>query len=261
MKRQPSQETRTRARKLAKAIGSIHYEMDIDDGFDAQKSIFTKATGHEPKFKIHGGSISESLALQNIQARLRVVTTYQFGQLLPTLRGRMGGGNCLAMSSANVDEALRGYYTRYDFSSGDVNPIGGISKTDLKRFIAWACTNFDLPILNAFLAATPTAELEPLEGGYVQSDEADMGLMYADLQKMGYLRKVEKMGAWSMFGELVRRWSQLTSRETAVKVKRFFHFYAVNRAKISTLAPSYHAESYGVDDHRHDHRFLVYPRF
>jgi hypothetical protein len=30
----------------------------------------------------------------------------------------------------------------------DINPIGGISKTDLKRFIAWAQENFQLPILS-----------------------------------------------------------------------------------------------------------------
>lgn len=37
--------------------------------------------------------------------------------------------------------------------------IGGISKTDLKRFIAYAQHNFNLPILESFLNATPTAEL------------------------------------------------------------------------------------------------------
>ena len=73
-------------------------------------------------------------------------------------RGRKGGGSCLVLGSANVDEALRGYYTRYDCSSADLNPIGGISKTDLKKFIAWACTNFDLPILKDFLAATPVSD-------------------------------------------------------------------------------------------------------
>jgi hypothetical protein len=36
---------------------------------------------------------------------------------------------------------------RRSCSSADVNPIGGISKTDLKRFIAWAETEFDMPIL------------------------------------------------------------------------------------------------------------------
>ena len=29
--------------------------------------------------------------------------------------------------SANVDEALRGYYTKYDCSAADINPIGGDS--------------------------------------------------------------------------------------------------------------------------------------
>ncbi|KAK0515479.1 hypothetical protein JMJ35_001513 [Cladonia borealis] len=262
MASQSSKETRSRAKELSKAIGSYHTDLNIDDVFNAQKNIFTKSTRFEPRFKVHGGSIAENLALQNIQARTRMVTAYEFSQLLPTIRGRKGGGSCLVLGSANVDEALRGYYTRYDCSSADLNPIGGISKTDLKKFIAWACTNFDLPILKDFLAATPTAELEPLEGGYVQSDEADMGLLYSDLQVMGSLRKIEKMGPFSMFQRLVREWTLdkgMTPREVATKVKRFFHYYAVNRHKMSTLTPSYHAESYGPDDHRHDHRFLVYP--
>jgi hypothetical protein len=35
----------------------------------------------------------------------------------------------------------------------DVNPIGGISKTDLKRFIAYAKDAFDLPILTRSVAS------------------------------------------------------------------------------------------------------------
>ena len=71
----------------------------------------------------------------------------------------------------------------------DINPIGGISKTDLKRFIAYARDAFDLPILDrhelipqflspllttfiSFLTAVPTAELEPITETYVQADEA-----------------------------------------------------------------------------------------
>ena len=44
-------------------------------------------------------------------------------------------GGLLVLGSANVDELLCGYMTKYDCSSADINPIGGISKTDLKRFI------------------------------------------------------------------------------------------------------------------------------
>jgi NH3-dependent NAD+ synthetase len=51
-----------------------------------------------------------------------------------------------------------------------INPIGGISKTDLKRFIHWASQpeNFGLGLLQEFLDAPPTAELEPLTESYVQ---------------------------------------------------------------------------------------------
>ena len=61
--------------------------------------------------------------------------------------------------------------TKYDCSSADLNPIGSISKTDLKSFIAWASNSFDMPILEEFIHAVPTAELEPITENYVQSDE------------------------------------------------------------------------------------------
>ena len=75
-------------------------------------------------------------------------------ETLPTSRSRK-----LKQGSANVDEALRGYYTKYDCSAADINPIGGvglrcqackatvnvilicyqgINKRDLKAFLKWA---------------------------------------------------------------------------------------------------------------------------
>ena len=62
--------------------------------------------------------------------------------------------------------------TKYDASSADIAPLGSISKTDAKAFQAWAITNMDLPIMDEFLNATPTAELLPLSAG-VQDDESD----------------------------------------------------------------------------------------
>ena len=122
----------------------------------------------------HGGSVRENVALQNVQARSRMVVAYLFAQLVLWTRGRPGG--LLVLGSANVDEALRGYMTKYDCSSADINPIGGISKTDLKSFLAFARLKFDLSALNDILNARPTAELEPLsDGQIVQDDEEDMG--------------------------------------------------------------------------------------
>lgn len=66
---------------------------------------------------------------------MRMVVSYLFAQLMLWARGRSGG--LLVLGTANVDESLRGYMTKYDCSSGDVNPIGGISKTDLKLFLQY----------------------------------------------------------------------------------------------------------------------------
>lgn len=85
MATQSSSETRKRAEDLATVISSYHTNLDIDDIFNAQKKVFAKATGIEPRFRVHGGSTAENLALQNIQARTRMVTAYEFSQMLPTV--------------------------------------------------------------------------------------------------------------------------------------------------------------------------------
>ncbi|PPQ69472.1 hypothetical protein CVT24_001488 [Panaeolus cyanescens] len=253
-----SNETRARARDLAAAIGSYHIDFNMDTVVTAVRHLFTLVTGARPQFRSNGGTAAENLALQNIQARLRMVLAYMFAQLLPWVRG--GNGGLLVLGSANVDESLRGYLTKYDCSSADINPIGGISKTDLKKFIAHAETAFDLPILRSFLDAVPTAELEPITETYVQSDEADMGMTYDELSMFGRLRKVEKCGPYSTFTKLVHEWgSFLSPTEIAAKVKLFFFEHARNRHKMTTLTPAYHAESYSPDDNRFDLRPFLYP--
>ncbi|KAJ6493647.1 hypothetical protein C8R47DRAFT_1176603 [Mycena vitilis] len=253
-----SAETRQRAKQLSEAIGSYHVDLNMDSIVTAVRHLFGLVTGTRPQFRAHGGSAAENLALQNIQARLRMVLAYMFAQLLPWVRGKVGG--LLVLGSANVDESLRGYLTKYDCSSADINPIGGISKTDLKKFIAYAEYSFELPILASFLNAVPTAELEPITDTYVQADEADMGMTYDELSVFGRLRKVEKCGPYSTFTKLVHEWgSFLSPLQIAEKVKLFFFEHARNRHKMTTLTPSYHAESYSPDDNRFDLRPFLYP--
>ncbi|PSR76313.1 hypothetical protein PHLCEN_2v8545 [Hermanssonia centrifuga] len=253
-----STETRGRAKELAEAIGSYHTDLNMDLIVTAVRNLFAMVTGIKPRFRAHGGTQAENLALQNIQARLRMVIAYLFAQLLPWVRGRTGG--LLVLGSANVDESLRGYFTKYDCSSADLNPIGAISKTDLKRFIAYAEGAFELPILRSFLDAVPTAELEPTTETYVQADEADMGMTYDELSVFGRLRKVDKCGPYSMFTKLVHQWgSFLSPVQVAEKVKHFFFEHARNRHKMTTLTPSYHAEQYSPDDNRFDLRPFLYP--
>lgn len=167
------------------------------------------------------------------------------------------------LHAAELTEAsLRGYLTKYDCSSADINPIGGISKTDLKRFIHYATSAFSLPILDSFLTAVPTAELEPITKEYVQSDEVDMGMTYDELSVFGRLRKVNKLGIWGTWERLCHDWyEKYTPREIYEKTRRFFYYYAINRHKQTVLTPSYHAEQYSPDDNRYDLRPFLYPHF
>ncbi|XP_076311459.1 NAD synthetase isoform X2 [Tachypleus tridentatus] len=253
-----SRETRARAKDLANQIGSYHMGIAIDAAVGAILGIFTAVTGQVPHFVTHGGSTRENLALQNVQARIRMVLAYLFAQLMLWARGKPGG--LLVLGSANVDEGLRGYMTKYDCSSADINPIGGISKTDLKRFLNFAKEKFKLPAVNDILEAPPTAELEPLsKGKLAQTDEEDMGMTYAELSMYGRLRKQNGCGPYSMFCKLIHLWKdKLTPAEVAEKVKFFFRHYAINRHKMTVLTPSYHAESYSPDDNRFDHRQFLY---
>ncbi|KAH8685499.1 glutamine-dependent NAD(+) synthetase-like protein [Tricladium varicosporioides] len=268
MAKNSSPDTRKRAKDLAKDIGSYHLDFDIDTVVNAIVTLFTTVTKFTPAYKMYGGSIASNLALQNIQARTRMVLAYLFAQLLPTVRGRnsknpgASPGGLLVLGSANVDESLRGYLTKYDASSADINPIGGISKNDLKRFILYAATAYDLPILQTFIDAPPTAELEPITEAYSQSDEADMGMSYAELSIYGNLRKRDHLGPWGMWTKLLHVWGdRLSPKQIYDKVRWFFWCYSINRHKMTTLTPSYHAEQYSPDDNRFDMRPFLYPSF
>ncbi|XP_073073399.1 glutamine-dependent NAD(+) synthetase isoform X1 [Manis javanica] len=261
-----SQETCSRARELAQQIGSHHVGVSIDPAVKAMVGIFSLVTGKSPLPAAHGGSSRENLALQNVQARVRMVIAYLFAQLSLWSRGARGG--LLVLGSANVDEShvhpcpcsLVGYLTKYDCSSADINPIGGISKTDLRAFVQFCMERFQLPALQRILAAPATAELEPLVDGQVsQTDEEDMGMTYAELSVYGRLRKSAKAGPFSMFCRLLTGWGDTyTPRQVADKVERFFSRYAMNRHKMTTLTPAYHAENYSPDDNRFDLRPFLY---
>ncbi|CAG8714052.1 573_t:CDS:2, partial [Acaulospora colombiana] len=235
-----SADTRRRAKELAASIGSYHVDLNMDTVVTAVHALFATITGRQPRFRVHGGTNAENLALQNIQARLRMVLAYLFAQLLPWVRGRVGGLLVLA-------------------AYGDILRSMIAHLTDLKKFIAYAQTAFDLPVLESFLTAVPTAELEPITENYVQADEADMGMTYNELSIFGRLRKVEKCGPYSMFTKLVNEWSAILS-PTQVRAVRLFsqqshnHFvdcleiyFEVSRVILTRFIIQ---ESYSPDDNR-----------
>ncbi|XP_058098738.1 glutamine-dependent NAD(+) synthetase [Magnolia sinica] len=252
-----SEATRLRSKVLADEIGSWHLNVPIDSIISAFLSLFQTITGKRPHYKVDGGLHAENLALQNIQARIRMVLAFMLASLMPWVQNKHGF--FLVLGSSNVDEGLRGYLTKYDCSSADINPIGSVSKQDLRAFLRWAAIHLGYASLADVEAAPPTAELEPIRSNYSQLDEVDMGMTYEELSVYGRLRKIFRCGPVSMFQNLCYKWGgKLTPSEVAAKVKYFFKYYSINRHKMTVLTPSYHAESYSPEDNRFDLRQFLY---
>ncbi|KAH0895170.1 hypothetical protein HID58_057599 [Brassica napus] len=171
-----SEATKMRAKQLADEIGAWHLDVCIDGVVSAVLTLFQTVTGMRPRYKVDGGSNVENLGLQNIQARMRMVLAFMLASLLPWVHSKPGF--YLVLGSSNVDEGLRGYLTKYDCSSADINPIGSISKQDLRLFLRWAATNLGYQSLAEIEAAPPTAELEPIRSDYSQVITKLFGSLY-----------------------------------------------------------------------------------
>jgi NAD+ synthase len=107
-------------------------------------------------------------AHMNTKARIRSVLIYNFANT----------ENALVLGTSNKSEILLGYGTKYGDLAADVEVIGDLLKTDVIKLADYA----GLPpeIVNK----TPSAELSA-----GQTDEAELGATYADLDKV--LRKID----------------------------------------------------------------------
>jgi NAD+ synthase (glutamine-hydrolysing) len=120
-----------------------------------------------------------------------------------------------------------------------------------------------------------------------------MGMTYHELSVFGRLRKEAKLGPFGMFERLVKIWKSeysksltklseemptnifkhpgrlqssftvedyLRSQQLMIcsKIKRFYHYWAINRHKMTIMTPSLHMEDYSPDDNRFDLRPFCY---
>ena len=56
---------------------SNHVTLNIDAAVSAVLAVFTAVVGVMPKFKLHGGSARENLALQNVQVSYTEFVQYR----------------------------------------------------------------------------------------------------------------------------------------------------------------------------------------
>ena len=255
-------DTEERARLLASSIGANFAVVSIQDIYSQ-----CKALKEAPK---PVSSNSSTLLDQNVQARLRMVVTYYLSE-----------GNRIVLASGNVDEAIMGYLTKYDCSSADINPIGGLCKRDLESFIYFARSRFSqskelVDVLEKIVKAPPSAELT----GSEQRDEDDMGITYDEISVLGRVRR-GIYGNCGPKGAFITVWKRRNEEPFKTKlrcfrdgrgqeaglvaanlgdlVKRFYRRYANNRHKLTILTPALHTETYSPDDNRFDHRQFLYP--
>ena len=77
-----------------------------------------------PKFKVHGGSEVENLALQNVQARCRMVLSYFYAQLTPWTQGKFIWELCLCtIEGISMVLSLRTILSRVAYRGGGCTGI------------------------------------------------------------------------------------------------------------------------------------------
>lgn len=150
-------------------------------------------------------------------------------------------GFYLVLASSNLDESLRGFLTKYDCSSADINPISSLTKNDLRKILLFTYEKYGIEPIPLILDAQATPELQPTSG-LIQSSIQQMELDYDELETFGKLRKIHRLGPVSMYRRLLIMWNHLSPTEVATKVKKFFIYYAQNRHKTVVATPSFHAE-------------------
>jgi NAD+ synthase len=108
------------------------------------------------------GDIKAHVPLANIKPRMRMVSLYYIANSL----------NYLVAGTGNRCELTIGYFTKYGDGGADVLPIGNLLKSEVRALAR------DLGVPEAIIERSPSAGLWP-----DQTDEAEMGFTYADLER------------------------------------------------------------------------------
>jgi NAD+ synthase (glutamine-hydrolysing) len=233
------------SKQIADEIGSYHIEINIENIVNAFLDVFEQAFKRRPQCEKEGGSIIEDKQIKNLQGRIRMIMSYMIAGLIPYIQQRKHSF-LLVLSSGNLDELITGFLTKYNSSSGDLNPIGSISKVRLRTFLEYCYNDLGFASIGNVLKAIPNEE------------HTISSLTYNELSLMGMLRKDYKCGPYSMFRRLMTIWLDKKKEDVLQKVKIFFQLYAKNRHKVTAITPSLHCESYSIDDSRYDLRPFLY---
>jgi len=116
--------------------------------------------------------VPNHLASGNLKARTRMCTLYYHANLM----------NRMVIGTGNRTELLLGYFTKYGDGGVDIEPIGGLYKTQVRGL------SRHMKVPSHILDKTPTAGLWP-----GQTDEKELGVTYEEADRILSMLIDEKM--------------------------------------------------------------------
>ena len=228
-----SEITKTAASKIATGCGATFYHYKIDHIIEQYKLLIQSSLGIELNWKEH------DLALQNIQARVRSPGIWMIANIK----------NFLLLSTSNRSEAAVGYTTMDGDTSGGLNPIGGIDKAFLRKWLKWSekIGSVDLtplPFLSYVNSQEPTAELRPADQN--QTDEKDL-MPYEVLDEIERLAIRDKLLPKEIYFILKDRGEPFNRLKIKDWIIKFFNLWSINQWKRERYAPSFHLDDENLD--------------
>jgi NAD+ synthase len=136
--------------------------VDLSGAYDMLVLDITAAASAERSHGFPPDPKRTKVALANIKPRLRMTTLYTIGTQL----------GFLVTGTGNRSEIAIGYYTKYGDGGVDVLPIGALVKSEVRALAR------ELGVPARIIEKPPSAGLWA-----GQTDEAEMGFTYEDLEK------------------------------------------------------------------------------
>lgn len=231
--RNSSETTRNAASKVAQALNTTHYEVDIDEIVDDYTTLINEQIGRKLAWE------TDDLALQNIQARVRSPSVWLLANI----------NHSLLLSTSNRSEVAVGYATMDGDTSGGLAPLAGIDKYFLQSWLRWIETTGPkkvgpIPAVKYVNEQQPTAELRP--PGDAQTDEGDL-MPYEILDVIERYAIRDKLMPLEVHTLLRKDFPDISSRQLADWVIRFFRLFCRNQWKRERFAPSFHVDDESLD--------------
>ncbi len=223
------------AKAVANGVGANFGVINIASMVELLKQNVESFTGDT----LSWDNPKHDLTLQNMPARVRGIT----GWTIANAKGK------LLIPPGNMSEIMVGYFTQGGDDSGGINPIGGVRKSYLKKWLEWREVEGPMglapaPYLSFVNALAYTAELRPnVEGQAPQTDEGELG-PYVVRDHM------EKLFLWDRLSpvEILERtkilYPMYEKKVLAKWISKFFWLFSINQWKRERLPNTFH-----MDDH------------